>query len=142
MEQEQKGQGVTEGQLVLEYMLENPEYVMKRVDRAIDQLVEERMEELREDFKQRFDSAINEVILRITTDQFAEIVLLPDEYVGEKSLKTTMRDLMIRKTGEYLRQFFLDLKATQLKLLDIERRLNEDDGDWWKRGGDPPASYE
>lgn len=143
LEEDLKKRCVTEGQLLFEFMREKPEYVQVCVDRIIREVFEERMSDRRDELIKRFDKAIDGFLVGVAREEFMQVYMLSE---GDRKRVKPLADEILERARKHvarLMQMQFDYTVDVKRRVErLEERLQQDDSDWWKRGGDPPGASE
>lgn len=137
LEEDLKKRCVTEGQLLFEFMREKPEYVQVCVDRIIREVFEERMNDRRDELIKRFDKAIDGFLVGVAREEFMQVYMLSE---GDRKRVKPLADGILERARKHvarLMQMQFDYTVDVKRRVErLEERLQQDDSDWWKRGGE------
>lgn len=141
LEEDLKNRCITEGQLLFEFMRDEPQYIHVCVDRIIREVLEERMYDRRDELQERFDEAIEGFLVGVARQEFMQVYMLSE---GDRKHVKPLADEVLERARKHiarLMQMQFDITLDVKRRVErLEERLQRDDSDWWKHGGDPPAS--
>ncbi|MCO6042754.1 hypothetical protein NG895_02430 [Aeoliella sp. ICT_H6.2] len=138
MAEGKQGRTVTEGQLLLEFMTEEPEYVRATAKRVIERFVEARIGERRAEFTDIIDSAIKQAMIRVAADESLQAYAKLQQAVGEKPLAEEFRAAAQEGLTKTLQLLLGEMARMKVNLREL-REAVEGDSEWWRNGGEPPG---